>query len=144
MGYLSLKGVLLSVKFWNISVKFFKTTCEKVKSLTKLSYISTSSFKKSCKRCNVLQKSWEASTCYKNPKKPSCIDLIFTKRPRSFHECHITETRISDFHKMTVTAMKIILKSKVQLLYTTGMIKGSIHKVFAKTSLLICMKKMLI
>ena len=86
----------------------------------------------------------KGTTIYKNPEKPSCIDLILTKRPRSFHECHITETRISEFHKMTVTVMKIILKSKAQVLYTTGMLKGSIHKVFAKTSLLICMKKVLI
>ena len=68
-------------------------------------------------------------TCYKNPEKPSSIDLILTNRPRKFHACHIIETGISDVLKMTVTAMKMYFKKQ-----------RSIHKVFAKTSLLICMK----
>ena len=38
----------------------------------------------------------KGATIYKNPEKPSCIDLILTKRPRSFHECHITETSHCD------------------------------------------------
>ena len=43
----------------------------------------------------------KGATCYKNPEKPSCMDLIFTNRPRSFHRCNIIETGLSDFHKMT-------------------------------------------
>ena len=46
-------------------------------------------------------------TCYKNPEKPSCVDLILTNRPRSFRGCHIIETGPSDFNKMTVTVMKM-------------------------------------
>ena len=34
------------------------------------------------------------TTCYKNPDKPTCIDLI----------C-VVETGLSDFHKMVVTVM---------------------------------------
>ena len=45
-------------------------------------------------------------TCYKNPNKPSCIDLILTNKPRSFQHSCVIETGLSDFHKMTVTAMK--------------------------------------
>ena len=45
-------------------------------------------------------------TCYKNPNKPSCIDLILTNKPRSFQHSCVIETGFSDFHKMTVTAMK--------------------------------------
>ena len=49
-------------------------------------------------------------TCYKNPDKPLCIDLILTNKSRSFHSSHITETGISDFHKMTESVMKIYFK----------------------------------
>ena len=45
-------------------------------------------------------------TCYKNPNKPSCTDLILTNKPRSFlHSC-VIETDLSEFRKMTVTVMK--------------------------------------
>ena len=45
-------------------------------------------------------------TCYKNPEKPSCIDLILTNRPKSFQNSSAVETGLSDFHKMTLTVMK--------------------------------------
>ena len=45
-------------------------------------------------------------TCYKNPEKPSCIDLLLTKPPESFQNSSAVETGLSDFHKMTVTVMK--------------------------------------
>ena len=45
-------------------------------------------------------------TCYKNPNKPSCIDLILTNKPRSFQHSRVIETGLYDFHKMTVTVMK--------------------------------------
>ena len=41
-------------------------------------------------------------TCYKNPEKPLCIDLLLTNRPKTFQ----SETGLTDFHKMTVTVMK--------------------------------------
>ena len=45
-------------------------------------------------------------TCYKNPEKPSCIDLLLTNRPKSFQNSSVVKTGLSDFHKMTVTVMK--------------------------------------
>ena len=45
-------------------------------------------------------------TCYKNPQNPSCIDLILTNSPYSFQNSFAIETGLSDFHEMTVTAMK--------------------------------------
>ena len=45
-------------------------------------------------------------TCYKNPEKHSCIDLLLTNRPKSFQSSSVVETGPSDFHKMTVTVMK--------------------------------------
>ena len=49
-------------------------------------------------------------TCYKNPEKPSCIDLILINCPRKFQNSCATETGLSDFHKLVVTVMKITYK----------------------------------
>ena len=46
-------------------------------------------------------------TCYKNPEKPSCVDLILTNKPHSFQNSGVIETGFSDFHRMTVTVTKI-------------------------------------
>ena len=54
----------------------------------------------------------KGATCYKNPEKPSCTDLILTNRPRGFHRCHIIETGLSDFHKMTVTVMTMYFQKQ--------------------------------
>ena len=56
------------------------------------------------------------NTCFKNPLKPSCIDLIITKRPKSFQNSVTVETGLSDFHKMTLTVMKVFYKNKKQIL----------------------------
>ena len=45
-------------------------------------------------------------TCYKNPSHPKCIDLILTNVPRSFQTTCVIETRLSDFHLMTLTVMR--------------------------------------
>ena len=45
-------------------------------------------------------------TWYKNPDKPTCIDLILTNCPGSFQNSCVTETGLSDFHKMAVTVIK--------------------------------------
>ena len=44
--------------------------------------------------------------CYKNPTNPTCIDLILTNAPRSFHNNYVVETGLSDFHLMTMTVMR--------------------------------------
>ena len=44
--------------------------------------------------------------CYKNPENPSHIDLILKNSANSFQNSRVIETGLSDFHKMTVTAMK--------------------------------------
>ena len=46
------------------------------------------------------------STCYKNPKNPSCIDLFLTNSPNSFQKSSVVETDLSDFHRMIVPVMK--------------------------------------
>ena len=49
-------------------------------------------------------------TCYKNPDKPTCIDLILTNVPRMFQSTFVIETGLSDFHLMTVTVMRKTFK----------------------------------
>ena len=49
------------------------------------------------------------STCYKNPEKPSCIDLFLTNSPKSFQNTQTIETGLSDFHKLVVTILKMYL-----------------------------------
>ena len=46
-------------------------------------------------------------TCFKNLEKPSCIDLILTNRPRSFQGTCVIKRRLTDFHKMTISVLKI-------------------------------------
>ena len=49
-------------------------------------------------------------TCYKNPIKPSCIDLMLTNFPRMFQSTCVIETGLSDFHLMTVTVLRKTFK----------------------------------
>ena len=46
-------------------------------------------------------------TCYKNPLKPSCIDLFLTNCSRSFPDSQVIESELSDLHKMNITVLKM-------------------------------------
>ena len=46
-------------------------------------------------------------TYFKNPEKPTCIDLILTNRPTYFQLSAVLETGLSDFHLLIVTEFKI-------------------------------------
>ena len=52
----------------------------------------------------------KVATCYNNPQKLSCIDLLLTNLPKRFQNSSVVETGLSDFHKMTVTVMKAIFE----------------------------------
>ena len=45
-------------------------------------------------------------TCFTNPENASFIDLVLTNCPRSFQKSNISETRLSNFHKLTVIVLK--------------------------------------
>ena len=49
-------------------------------------------------------------TCFKNPEKPTIIDLILTNNPKCLPHSYTYETGIFDFHKITATAITVILK----------------------------------
>ena len=61
--------------------------------------------------CNIynLHSLCHKSTCYKNPEKPSRIDLFLTNSPKSFQNTQTIETGLSDFHKLVVTILKMYL-----------------------------------
>ena len=65
-------------------------------------------------------------TCYKNPDNPSCIDLILTNCPNYFQNSSTFETRLSDFHKLTLTLFKSEIHSNDPTLYHTGIISALI------------------
>ena len=51
-------------------------------------------------------------TCFKNPAKPTCIDLIITNKPGMFQNAKTYETSLSDFHKLVVSIMKFSYKKR--------------------------------
>ena len=61
------------------------------------------SFCESCNLTNLVKQ----PTCFKNPEKPRCVDLILTNRPKSFQTTSVIETGLSDFHRMTVSVLKM-------------------------------------
>ena len=60
------------------------------------------------------------TTCYKNTphpptplqKKKTCFDLKMTNRTKSFQNVSTFETRLSDFHKTTLTILKVPSKKE--------------------------------
>ena len=70
------------------------------------------------------------NTCFKNPEKPSFVDLIITNRPKYFQKSVILETRLSDFHKMTLTVMKVFYKQQKPTIITYHYYKHFSNEVF--------------
>ena len=57
-------------------------------------------------------------TCFKNPDKPLCIDLLLTNFSKSFLISQTLEIGLSDFHKLTLTVLKIYYKKQKPLVIT--------------------------
>ena len=75
-------------------------------------------------------------TCFKNPEKPSCIDLILTNCPCFFQNSCVIETVLSDFHKMVSTVMKTTFrKMEPEVIkyrdyrFFAMILSGSLHKI---------------
>ena len=69
-------------------------------------------------------------TCFKNPINPTCIDLIITNRPKSFQKSEVIETGLSDFHKMSLTVMKVFYNKQKPKLIQYRKYKGFSNEVF--------------
>ena len=49
-------------------------------------------------------------TCFKNPKNPSCTDLLLTNKALRFQTTTMIETELSDFHKINYYVFKRLLR----------------------------------
>ena len=56
---------------------------------------------------NCLKSLIKEPTCFKNPDKPTCIDLILTNRPNLFQCSSTFETGLSYFNFLKVTEFKM-------------------------------------
>ena len=72
--------------------------------------------------CNLykLKNLIKVPTSFKNPDNPKTIDLMLTKSVRSFQNSCALETGLSEFHKMTVNALKSYLKKKQPKIISYG------------------------
>ena len=70
------------------------------------------------------------NTCFKNREKPSCTDLIITNRPKSFQNSVTLEIELSDFHKMTLTALKVFYEKQKPAIITYCSYKNFSNEVF--------------
>ena len=67
---------------------------------------------------------------FKNPEKPSCVNLIITNRPKCFKNSVTLETDLSDFHKMTLTVMEVFYKKQKPTIFIYRSFKHSSNEVF--------------
>ena len=78
------------------------------------------------KRKNIIKD----NTWFNNPSEPSCIDLIITNRPKIFQNSVAVETGLSDFHKLTLTVMKVFYKKQKTKIVTYRNYKHFSNKAF--------------
>ena len=80
-------------------------------------------------------------TCYKNPDRPSCVDLILTNCSHSFQNSCVIEAGLSDFHKIVVIVMKTTyrkLEPRIVIIMTSSIfviivLRNRYKKLFHKT-----------
>ena len=70
------------------------------------------------------------TTCLKNHINPTYVDLIITNRPKSFQESEIIETGLSDFHKMSLTVMKVFYNKQKPKIIQYRKYKGFSNEAF--------------
>ena len=70
------------------------------------------------------------SFCFKNSEKLSCIDLIITNRSKCFQSSVTIEAGFSDFHKTTLTVMKVFYEKQKPTIITYRNYKNVSNKVF--------------
>ena len=81
------------------------------------------------------EQSCKGQTSHKNPENPDCNYVIITNKPRNFQNLSVIGTSLSDFHKMTVTVLRMqfrILKPRV-LLYKN-------YNIFLNETFINCLK----
>ena len=87
------------------SADLYLTKYDKLLFFGDFNAVEDSSVKNFCSSYN-LTSMINRPTCFKNPEKPSFIDLILKNFPRSFQNSCAIKTGLSDFHKLVITVMK--------------------------------------
>ena len=87
------------------SLDLYSSKYEKILILGDFNVEIEANMKSFCENYN-LKSLTKQPTCYKNPDKPACIELILTNVPCMFQRTCILETRLSDFHLMAVIVMR--------------------------------------
>ena len=64
------------------------------------------------------------TTCFKYPYNPIWIGLVPTNCSRRFQEIQVTETDLSDFHKMKLTILKVYFTKKNMKPFSAGIKKA--------------------
>ena len=72
----------------------------------------------------------EKPICFKTPDNPNVIDLLLTNRPRNFRNSDILETRLSDFHKLTLTVLKSYFKKQAPKMINYRNYNNSSNEIF--------------
>ena len=72
----------------------------------------------------------KSETCFINNHKLT-IDLILTNKPQSFQITNVTETGVSDYHKLITAFIKFIFLVLNRKMYITVVIKTSMKKNFS-------------
>ena len=79
--------------------------------------MSEPSLNEFCQTCN-LESIVNQPTYLKNPKNPSCIDLMLTNKQEKFLKAKTFETGLSNFHKMMISVFKTSFKKQKRKIVT--------------------------
>ena len=72
------------------------------------------------------------TTYYNNPERPSCIDLFLSKCKNHFLKIEISETGLSDFHKLIITATTLKFEKQPPQIVTYRNYKNYNKELFEK------------
>ena len=74
----------------------------------------------------------EVKTCFKNPTKPTCIDLIVTNRQKWFQDTVVIKTGLPDIYKMSATVTKMYYTKQKPSIIHYGKFKNFLNDSFMK------------
>ena len=94
--------------------------------------MSESSLNEFCQTYN-LESIVNKPTCFKNPKNPSCIDLMLTNKQERFLKAKTVESGLSVFHKMVASVFKTNFEKQKSMIVTYCACKRFDNKKFRES-----------
>ena len=104
--------------------------------------IEEANIKSFCQNYN-LKSLIKQATCYKNPNKHTCIDLILTNVPRMLQSTCV-ETGLSDLRLITVAVMRKTFKKISPRVISYRAYRNFFNETFRVSLIKICQKKFLL